>query len=518
MAIKGTTKIQLFDAVTGELTDEVVSENMVTNAVPNIVNPALQMFLGANVGLYNFLYYCSPIGKTLFGGILIFSEPLEESVDNIIPSVRDRNNIVGYAGQFAGVTGNNMKGSYNATESVELENGFTHVWDFSTEQANGEISAVALTSAMGGDSGWDATESNAGRGNFIIPLSNNDFTQESKVFGDLDWFDGFSSIINGVKYDSSDSYRYQNSLVTNGKYAMLVGTYNNSDKISVKYTVKNLTNDITLNQSISNNKFLNQKDAIVTTGVWDSSVLTTTFNSSLTRVQVRDNVVKYCFRDRDNINGASSSSTLTFVDFVLNADGAVTIKEPVSVTIRNNDIIAVLKAAGESITNQYVITEAGYAYFDDTYAYLQTRIYNSYGTNKYFIRVALSNQSDIKLFTKPNNSTSTGSIGFFQGEVILQFDNKYYRTSDFVKYCVLDGFVANPGQHYYSIEDFSFTPMKLPYVGIEAHKIKATNSTDAVTVKPCLVSPYLATINNLDRSVSKTSSKTMKITYTIQNI
>lgn len=517
MAIKGTTKIQLFDAETGSLTDEIVSENMVTNAVPNIVNPALQMFLGDNVGFYNFLYYCSPIGKTLFGGILIFSEPLEESVDNIIPSIRDRNNIIGYAGQFASVTGNTMKGTYNATESTELENGFTHVWDFSTEQANGEISAVALTSAMGGDSGWDATESNAGRGNFIIPFSNKDFTQENKVFGDLDWFDGYSSIINGVKYGSSDSYRYQNSLVTNGKYVMLLGTYNNSGKISVKYTVKKLTNDITLNQSISNNTFSSQRGAIVTTGVWDSSVLTTAFTSNSTRVQVRDNVVKYCFRDRDNINGASSSSTLTFVDFVLNADGTVTIKEPVSVTIRNSDIIAVIKAAGESITNQYVITEAGYAYFDDTYAYLQTKINNSYGTNKYFIRVALANASDIKLFTKPNNSTSTGSIGFFQGEIILQFDKKYYRTSDFITYHVLDGLVAAPG-YPYCIEDFSFTPMKLPYVGVAVHNIKATNNTDAINVKPCLISPYLATINNLDRSVSKTSSKTMKITYTIQNI
>ena len=39
MAITGTVKIELFDAATGAKTDEVISSNMVTNAVRNIVNP-----------------------------------------------------------------------------------------------------------------------------------------------------------------------------------------------------------------------------------------------------------------------------------------------------------------------------------------------------------------------------------------------------------------------------------------------------------------------------------------------
>ena len=517
MAIKGTTKIQLFDAETGELTDEIVKENMVTNAVPNILNPALQMVLGDNVGLMNFLNYCSPIGKTLFGGILIFSEPLEENVDNIIPSVKDRNNIVGYAGQFSSVTGNNMKGSYNSNESTELENGFTHVWDFSTDQANGDIAAVALTSAMGGDSGWNATSNNAGRGNFIIPLSNKDFTQESKTSGDIDWFDGFNSIFSNVKYHDSNYKQY--SLVTNGKYAMLVGTYNNSGNISVKYTVKKVATDITLNQYITNNDFSEDKGGVVTTGVWNSSVLSTSFTANYTRVQVKDNVVKYCFSNTDNLYLSNSSCILTFVDFVLNEDGTVTIKDPVSVTINNSDIITVISAEVKSVDRQRISLEAGYAYFDDDYVYLSTQLYNNYGIDTHFVRVSISNPTDIKLFVKPNGSTGTFSFGFFKGDIVL-LDIKskiFYRTSDFINYYVLDGVVSSPN-YGYKVQDFNLTPMKPPYVGVLVNQIVNTTSSTGLTVKPCLIAPYLGTINNLDSVVTKTSSKTMKITYTIQNV
>ena len=518
MAIKGTTKIQLFDAETGELTDEVIDENMVTNAVPNIINPALQMFLGDNVPLYSFLRNCSPIGKVLFGGILIFSEPLEEKADNIIPSVKDRNNIVGYAGQFSSVTGNTMKGSYNETESTELENGFTHVWDFSTEQANGEIAAVALTSAMGGDCGWDATANNAGRCNFLIPISSIDFTQENKKAGDLDLFKGYASIFNNVRYYPSDTY-HSDYIITNGKYVMLMCTKNKSGVISVEYTVKKLTNDITLNQSIRNNEFSDNRGAIVSKGEWSSSVLTTPYSADLTRVQLRANVAKYCFRDMDYIYGAGVNSTLTFVDFVLNKDGTVTIKSPTNVTINNSDVTKVINDEVKPITAQFLITEAGYAYFDDAYAYLQTRIWNTNGIDTHFVRVSMSNPTDIKLFVKPNNSHVTCWIGSFQGDLILQVDKKFYRTSDFTKYYMLDGIIADPDTSYGNvIEEHSFTPMKLPYVGVDARPIKNLFYQGGIFLRPCLIAPYLATINNLAKPVAKTSSKTMKITYTIQNV
>lgn len=522
MAIKGTTKIQLFDARTGELTDEIVKENMVTNAVPNILNPALQMFMaeGTDICVAGFLRRCSPIGKQLFGGILVFSEPLEEDVNNIIPSVQARNSIIGYAGQFSSVVGNTMKGTYNATESIELDNGFTHVWDFSTDQANGEIAAVALTSAMGGDCGWNATERSANRGNFLIPITSKDFTTESKDISTVTFFNSEYTIIKDTIFSDED-YRYQNALVTNGKYAMLLGLKHNDDDstLSIKYVVKNLSNDITLNQRISNEYFDTYNIGKTVEGEWSSSVIGVSYKPGLTRTQVRDNVCKCCFRSTDSPIGGNAP-TLTFVDFVLNDDGTVTIKDPVSVTINADAILTVVAAEADDFTDtayQRSLAEAGYAYYTDEYAYLQTERYNGGGTGSYFVRVSLSNPTDIKIFKKPNGSTKTFTIGVFQGEFILTDKTNVYRTSDFITYYKVDGFVQD-ASYQYVYRDHSFTPMKAPYIGIHTEQVQAAYNHSTYGVLPCLITPYLATINNLDSVVAKTSSKTMKITYTIQNV
>ena len=42
------------------------------------------------------------------------------------------------------------RGSANLTETIPLENGYKFVWDFSTSQANGRISSIALTHYRGG--------------------------------------------------------------------------------------------------------------------------------------------------------------------------------------------------------------------------------------------------------------------------------------------------------------------------------------------------------------------------------
>ena len=42
MALKGHAKIQLFDAKTGELTDEVENDNLVTNAVKDVATSIIR--------------------------------------------------------------------------------------------------------------------------------------------------------------------------------------------------------------------------------------------------------------------------------------------------------------------------------------------------------------------------------------------------------------------------------------------------------------------------------------------
>ena len=47
--LKGKTTIQLFDAKTGKLTDEVTKENLVTNAVRNALGGAYNQLASGNI-------------------------------------------------------------------------------------------------------------------------------------------------------------------------------------------------------------------------------------------------------------------------------------------------------------------------------------------------------------------------------------------------------------------------------------------------------------------------------------
>lgn len=154
MKLKGTMVMELTDVNTSEV-ETVTEENMVTNAVNNI--------LGLNpMGIF----YCEaeystgmvwtgtllPICPNMIGGILLFPKVLEENADNIY--VQSDNLPVAYASNNVNSTANTARGSLNLTESKKLDNGYKFVWEFTPSQGNGTIAAVALTSALGGQNGF----------------------------------------------------------------------------------------------------------------------------------------------------------------------------------------------------------------------------------------------------------------------------------------------------------------------------------------------------------------------------
>lgn len=59
-----------------------------------------------------------------------------------------------YASNNVNSTANTARGSMNLTESKALENGYKFVWEFTPSQGNGTIAAMALTSAKGGENGY----------------------------------------------------------------------------------------------------------------------------------------------------------------------------------------------------------------------------------------------------------------------------------------------------------------------------------------------------------------------------
>ncbi len=154
MRLKGTTVIELTDVNTSEV-ERVVEENMVTNAVNNILglNPMAVFYKESEyeTGLV-WMGTLLPICPHMIGGILLFSNLLEENVDNLF--VQSDNLPVAYASNDVNSTANLARGSLNQTESKKLDNGYQFVWEFTPSQGNGTIAALALTSSFGGENGF----------------------------------------------------------------------------------------------------------------------------------------------------------------------------------------------------------------------------------------------------------------------------------------------------------------------------------------------------------------------------
>ena len=155
MKLKGEMVIELTDTNTGAV-ETVQETNMITEAVNNILglNP-MGIYLKASGEYDNSVLWNGtllPICPNMIGGILLFPAVLEEKADHIYE--QGKNLPVAYASNNVNSGSNVARGSLNQTESKKLDNGYKFVWEFTPSQGNGNIAAVALTSALGGQNAF----------------------------------------------------------------------------------------------------------------------------------------------------------------------------------------------------------------------------------------------------------------------------------------------------------------------------------------------------------------------------
>lgn len=154
--IKGKAKIQLFEG--GKLISETHEENMITNAVDNILNPPdyIESRMDSeNDRSYNPLrIFKSDIADTAFHGVIVCRDKIEENADNVM--LPWTNAEIGHAGIPTTNTDSTI-GTYNENESGKIDGGYRHVWDFASDKANGEISCICLTTKDGGTGGYHDT-------------------------------------------------------------------------------------------------------------------------------------------------------------------------------------------------------------------------------------------------------------------------------------------------------------------------------------------------------------------------
>lgn len=154
MGIKGKTTFELTDVNTGEV--EIIEDN-------NMITNALQEFM-LTYGIFNKTIFVgdnrtSALYKNLLGGLFLFDTALDENVDNTFMPAGVK--MVGNGSRGVSNSGKVTElGSYNSTESGEQSDGsIKFVYDFSTAQANGTIACACLTSLTGGYMGMGSQNS-----------------------------------------------------------------------------------------------------------------------------------------------------------------------------------------------------------------------------------------------------------------------------------------------------------------------------------------------------------------------
>lgn len=184
--IQGKTKIQLFDS-NGNLENEIVEKNMVTNALQYLVSPDVCM-LSENT-INSLIKDSMPFYSNALGGVMLFDENIEENAETVFKP--NSVNIVGHAGSVYSGT-NVMRGSYNVNESGELKDdnlqriGYRHVWDFGTDKGNGTIKCLSLTSLNGGNNAFSPAYMDCTKKNNHTLYSNSIMGMYGKFLGQID--------------------------------------------------------------------------------------------------------------------------------------------------------------------------------------------------------------------------------------------------------------------------------------------------------------------------------------------
>lgn len=461
--LKGQASIELTDVKTKQ-TEVYQNNNLVTNAVADILsqNPSglLYPLEGSSTGLNQKLF---PIANICYGGILLFEDSLLEDATQYYPPVD--NSIVGYASNDVNQTDNPKRGSLNLSESTMIDGGYKYVWDFSTSQANGLISSLALTHYRAGKSYYGDSYSSDNSAILVNRMSQTLDSETMALYVCMVEAEPekntFVSIIPNTN-KTIDIIRVKEPMVSLGlNDSILKLSPQNLDKVTLN--VNSFYEGIS---STQNPNFYDGED-----GNWYGFVRQLDSQKNKTKL------------NRLKVNKMDYSFTIDHWEL----DGILT--QPTGTYNRN--------------TNGF-LTRTNYTLLDGNYLY----IFSS--TNQIVYKINIFNPVDvtsIELGFKSNISSgdSTSSYLYRWGNYICGYDFVIDQKDRVIR-------TAGYGLPFISTPLIEFGPFRLGY--------HVTTSYSSATLYKTLYlhSPYLGTINNLSTPILKTADKTMKITYTLTEV
>ena len=550
--LKGIATIQLFDAKTGELQQEVKEENMITNAVEECLNLPDYIATGLDVNenrSQRLVSYRNSIAKNFFNGVLIYRDPIEKNAEKVMPPFD--NPEIGHAGDTTAVTLDHQ-GTYNAVESGEIENGIRRVWDFATDRANGKISCICLTSRAGGTLGeWRQQTYQLGGSVFTNSITDGGNSTEYIYY---------------IKADSKGNFKSQ---LHNKTIFYMERQVNGEIKLLAKGTdatiVEIILGDPFKQKLFSYSNEIQSVTTIFTAGSTDTlwydcykeggEVFFRNNNKGYTEALKKNIIDKslysyfspYVYQNKIHIIYPLCNREINALRHVILNLDSYAIEQDKTITLEIAPFLEVSTKYNDSTTNNppaysvtlddgrtgYIYphgvstswssnnyTKTGMFYFDNHYFYL-----NSAGD-----KLIVAN-NDGSLFQIINNESSTACSGVYIDEksnyvlfgnfrdyrhttvkLLKKIDNQYY----VFYHCLSSSF-----DHYDDTSEKNrlCAPMKVKEKSLPFYAYGFTSynsdSYNYFQIYYGYIYTFLSTINNLSTPVTKTNGQTMKITYDI---
>lgn len=511
--LKGKTTIQLFDAKTGKLTDEVTKTNLVTNAVRNALGGAFNQLASGNVWSFGMndiqSLYSVPKGKNfaqaLYGGVLVFSKPITEGVDHCLPSIEEIKSFIGCANQSATNTGNTFRGSINSGESKIGKDYVKFVWEFNTDQCNGDIASICLTSDCGGAVGYgcDAKDASLG-GRSLRGFCSDNFWDASRE-ANLS-YNTNGALVNAVGWNGNG-----------GGCAYIDGDY-----LHVIYG--GIDNKQNISKVLSKDKFgLGLVDGFNYGNIKSSEVIDT-------GIKVYKDI-PYTTKDHAFCQDGDGSYT----EFKLIKYSGNGVAERVTIPARNINS-AITAYFGSTGNNNCLSSQDKIIHNDKLYIVTGQLNWADLTTRPNKLRVWILNFDGTYTFKDIHITNKMVTLlagtnrkgGYYDGG--LGGELRSYRGS--LAYIAPDGtngyawflvdddgtmqtnaFMIDNSIHFHLnyclVDNKDLIPS--PYVEMNMRG----SSSDLKLYVPLLVSAYLGTINNQETVLTKTADKTMKIIYTL---
>lgn len=465
--LKGKMKIELTDVHTGEK-QTVVEHNMVTNALANIFKPMgidkspSKLLNGMN------LYY-----QTVLGGLLLFDSEIEENADTLYPP--SNVNLIGCASYgVQNNTAGTLRGGFNQTES-ELnmaDRYMKYVYDFTTSQANGTISCVCLTHKNGGYTSYGGKDA---------PFGNN-YALGMQVC------DGHLQYVHTDRTGANTGDKYSGCTIGKTELIFLI----NFDEDAVYYFRIDNSTKITI---IKRRAYM--KSVSVLENPYSTKPLIESFELEELKTELPTNYISYNFDTADNclyiVNCGSYNLAVNGTFYVTKVD------------------IKTWKVTQYTMTNttseQINLNGMRSAYVHRGYI-----IFRGYSNSNHLYKMEVGNSANVELLKLVNFTSVTGSFAMaISGRVYIEG----YSSGTYYLYVInLDTNEVLKVEASRIIDSGSNYPCYTPV--LNEPMLWYASYGNYSTIGYFIMSNYLATINNLSESVTKTADKTMKVTYIIQ--